>query len=95
MTQILDERPADADADGMTPKTCRAARVLLEMDQIDLARRAGVSTQTVRNYEGALNAPNMTTWLKIKRALEQAGVSFIDANGGGPGVRLRRNDGDQ
>ena len=25
----------------------------------------------------------------IRRALEQAGVLFIDAEGGGPGVRLR------
>jgi hypothetical protein len=25
----------------------------------------------------------------IRRALEQAGVEFIDAEGGGPGVRLR------
>jgi hypothetical protein len=25
------------------------------------------------------------------QALEEAGVEFIDANGGGPGVRLREN----
>jgi hypothetical protein len=29
--------------------------------------------------------------LAIRRALEAAGVEFIDANGGGPGVRLRDN----
>jgi hypothetical protein len=28
--------------------------------------------------------------LAIKRALEAAGVEFIDENGGGPGVRLRK-----
>ena len=28
--------------------------------------------------------------LAIRRALEVAGVEFIDENGGGPGVRLRR-----
>jgi hypothetical protein len=27
----------------------------------------------------------------VKRAFESAGVEFIDANGGGPGVRLREN----
>jgi hypothetical protein len=27
----------------------------------------------------------------VRRALEDAGVDFIDANGGGPGVRLREN----
>jgi hypothetical protein len=27
--------------------------------------------------------------LAVRRALEDAGVEFIDENGGGPGVRLR------
>ena len=27
----------------------------------------------------------------IRNALERAGVEFIDANGGGPGVRLRKH----
>jgi hypothetical protein len=29
--------------------------------------------------------------LAVRRVLEAAGVEFIDANGGGPGVRLREN----
>jgi hypothetical protein len=28
--------------------------------------------------------------LAVRRALESAGVEFIDENGGGPGVRLRK-----
>jgi hypothetical protein len=32
-----------------------------------------------------MNAPNE---LSIRRALETAGIEFIDENGGGPGVRL-------
>jgi hypothetical protein len=28
--------------------------------------------------------------LAVRRALEMAGVEFIDENGGGPGVRLRK-----
>jgi len=28
--------------------------------------------------------------LAVRRALEIAGVEFIDENGGGPGVRLRK-----
>jgi len=27
---------------------------------------------------------------KLRRALESAGVEFIDENGGGPGVRLKK-----
>jgi transcriptional regulator with XRE-family HTH domain len=74
----------------MTPKTCKAARTLLDISQIDLAARAAVAVQTVRNYESGGTAPSHKTWLAIKRALEQAGVQFIDENGGGPGVRLRK-----
>ena len=28
--------------------------------------------------------------LAVRRALETAGIEFIDENGGGPGVRLRK-----
>jgi len=28
--------------------------------------------------------------LAVRRALEDAGIVFIDENGGGPGVRLRK-----
>jgi hypothetical protein len=31
-----------------------------------------------------------TTAQKIQAALEKAGIEFIDENGGGPGVRLRK-----
>jgi hypothetical protein len=29
--------------------------------------------------------------MAVRRALEVAGVEFIDENGGGPGVRLRKH----
>jgi hypothetical protein len=29
--------------------------------------------------------------LAVRRALETAGVEFIDENGGGPGLRLRKS----
>jgi len=32
----------------------------------------------------------MANDLAVRRALEAAGVEFIDGNGGGPGVRLRQ-----
>jgi hypothetical protein len=34
-----------------------------------------------------MTTPNDTA---IRRAFEMAGVEFIDENGGGPGVRLRK-----
>jgi hypothetical protein len=33
---------------------------------------------------------HMSTTAALKKALEAAGVEFIDENGGGPGVRLRK-----
>ena len=69
---------------------CRAARGLLDWTQQDLADRAGVGIVTVRQFEGAVNRPRRATLEVIRRALESAGVVFIEANGGGPGVRLRK-----
>jgi hypothetical protein len=45
----------------------------------------------VKRVEGDFG-PHVTeeTRVKLKRALENAGVEFIDENGGGPGVRLRK-----
>jgi hypothetical protein len=40
--------------------------------------------------ETSMTAPND---IAIRRALEAAGVEFIDGNGGGPGVRLRKRQG--
>ena len=47
----------------------------------------------VRRAELADGETSMTAAndLAVRRALEMAGVEFIDENGGGPGVRLRRS----
>jgi hypothetical protein len=61
-------------------------------DTIDLARESSVGVNTIRRAEVAENGTSLTTAneLAIRRALEAAGVEFIDENGGGPGVRLRK-----
>jgi hypothetical protein len=57
----------------------------------DLAREAALGLATIRRAEGAEGATSLTMAndLAVRRALESAGVEFIDENGGGPGVRLR------
>jgi hypothetical protein len=47
---------------------------------------------TIRRAELADGETSMTAAnnLAVRRALEAAGVDFIDENGGGPGVRLRK-----
>jgi hypothetical protein len=75
----------------LTSGQIRAARALLRWRAEDLARESEVGVATIRRAElrekeTSLNAPNDRT---IRRTLEKAGIEFIDANGGGPGVRLR------
>jgi hypothetical protein len=70
----------------------RAARALLRWSALDLAREAALGANTIRRAEVAEEQTSLTTAneLAIRRALEAAGVEFIDENGGGPGVRLRK-----
>lgn len=74
----------------LTPAQCRAARGLLDWTQADLAREAAVGIVTVRQLEAGIGSPRNATLDVIRRALERAGVEFIEPNGGGPGVRLRK-----
>jgi ribosome-binding protein aMBF1 (putative translation factor) len=70
----------------------RAARGLLRWSAEDLAREAALGLATIRRAEGAELETSMTVAndLAVRRALESAGVEFIDENGGGPGVRLKK-----
>jgi ribosome-binding protein aMBF1 (putative translation factor) len=70
----------------------RAARALLRWSAADLAEESSLGANTIRRAEVAENGTSLTAAneLAIRRALEAAGVEFIEENGGGPGVRLRR-----
>lgn len=74
----------------ITPEQCRAARALLSWSQQELADRARVGVVAVHQLETGVSNPRRATQEVIRRALETAGVEFIDENGGGPGVRLRK-----
>ena len=73
---------------GISPSQCRGARAMLEWSRNKLAREAEVAVGTVVDFERGARHPYKRTLFDIRRALEDAGVIFIDANGGGPGVRL-------
>jgi transcriptional regulator with XRE-family HTH domain len=76
----------------LTSAQIRAARSLLRWSAEDLARRSLLSVATIRRAELAEAETAMTAAndSAVRRALEAAGVEFIDDNGGGPGVRLRQ-----
>jgi hypothetical protein len=70
----------------------RAARALLRWSAADLAKESALGANTIRRAEVAEGGTSLTVAneLAIRRSLEAAGVEFIDENGGGPGVRLRK-----
>jgi transcriptional regulator with XRE-family HTH domain len=71
----------------MSPAQCRAARGLLDWSQQQLAEVARVGVVTVRQFEGGGSTPRNATLDVLVRALESAGVEFM--NGNAPGVRLK------
>jgi predicted transcriptional regulator len=74
----------------ITPAQCRAARGLLAWSQQELAAKSGVGIVTVHQLEAGTSQPRRATVDVIRRAIEAAGVEFIDENGGGAGVRLKK-----
>jgi predicted transcriptional regulator len=70
----------------------RAARALLRWEQRDLEAASSVSLPTIKRLESkpGIMAAHLSTVVALRKALEAAGVEFIDENGGGPGVRLRK-----
>ncbi|WP_026607095.1 helix-turn-helix domain-containing protein [Methylocapsa acidiphila] len=75
----------------MIPSQCRAARALLDWTQPKLAEAAGLGLSTIVDLERQRRAVSAETLSTIRTALESAGVEFIAENGGGAGVRLRKN----
>jgi hypothetical protein len=76
----------------LTSAQLRAARGLVRWSAEDLARHSAVGVTTIRRAELTESETSMTAANNqaVRRALESAGVEFIDENGGGPGVRLRK-----
>jgi transcriptional regulator with XRE-family HTH domain len=73
----------------------KAARALLGWSQDELAAAAEISIPTIKRLEAGegLLGGRSETGDKIRKALQDAGIDFIDENGGGAGVRLRKPQG--
>ena len=76
----------------LTSAQIRAARALVRWSAEDLAKETTLSVTTVRRAELMDGETRLTSSndRAIRQALETAGVEFIEENGGGPGVRLRK-----
>jgi ribosome-binding protein aMBF1 (putative translation factor) len=67
------------------------ARAALDWTVRDLADATGLHRNTINNIEVGRYAGDQRTLELIEKTLRSAGVEFIDENGGGPGVRLRKS----
>lgn len=71
----------------MTPAQCRAARALIDMTQPALAQAAALGLTTVVDFEKERRRVSDEAIMKMRTALEAAGVEFTD--GDASGVRIR------
>jgi transcriptional regulator with XRE-family HTH domain len=76
--------------DKITSAQCRGARGLLGITQPALASAANLGLSTIVDFERSRRPVSREAIQAIRGALEQGGIEFIDENGGGPGVRLRK-----
>ena len=76
----------------LSSELVRAARALLRWEQRDLSSSSSVSLPTIKRLESkpGVMAAHSSTVTALRKALESAGIEFIDENGGGPGVRLQK-----
>ena len=82
----------------ITAPQLRAARALLGIDQLMLAKRANLSLPTIQRMEtsGGLIRGNVDSLVKVVQALEDMGIELIGEGSsstvGGRGVRLRERE---
>jgi transcriptional regulator with XRE-family HTH domain len=67
----------------------KMARAAVGWGVRELAKKAGVTANTVTRIENGADA-KQSTMDRLQHALEVAGIEFIQENGGGPGVRVRK-----
>ena len=70
----------------MSRNQCRAARALLDMTQVQLAKAAKVSPSTVTDFELGSRKVSRELVQTLRITLELAGIIFLDDGG----VTLRR-----
>jgi DNA-binding transcriptional regulator YiaG len=77
----------------MTPEQSRAARSWLSWRQGDLATRANVSVNTVRNFESGQKTPTANNLAAMRRAIEAAGIRLLfDRTGWAAGIARQDAD---
>ncbi len=77
----------------ISAKQIKAARLFLDWDQRELAEKAELSLPTIQRMEKfGVDRSSAANAQKVQRTLELGGIDFIPENGGGAGVRLRKDE---
>jgi hypothetical protein len=76
----------------MTGDQCREARERIELDPPPARDSDGRSPWFIAAFEDGKATPDFLEGYEValRAALESAGVIFVEENGEGPGVRLRK-----
>ncbi len=78
----------------ITAAQIRAARQLAGVSQADIAQATGLSVPTIKRAESERDVVISSDSIGvIRKALEKAGVIFVEENGEGAGVRLKKKKG--
>lgn len=62
----------------ITPNQCRSARELLGWTQEDLHQKSRLGRETIGNFEREKTTPTARTFYDLRKAFEDAGISFVD-----------------
>jgi hypothetical protein len=74
----------------ITGAQVKAARELLGWSQIKLTLASGIDGGAVRRFETGKRLPPRSVGMALSRTLKSAGIIFVEEDGEGPGVRLKK-----
>jgi ribosome-binding protein aMBF1 (putative translation factor) len=74
----------------LTPQQMKAPRELLGWSQMDVANRVGLTEWVIGFFERGERLIRARYLQRMRSIFEAAGVIFVEENGEGPGVRLRK-----
>lgn len=73
----------------LTPCQCRMARAAVGLSRPEFAAKANISVATLADFELGKRAPYERTLRDVQEAFEELGVTFLENNEDGEGVRMR------
>jgi transcriptional regulator with XRE-family HTH domain len=68
---------------------CRMARAALSWSVRELAAKAEITPNTVSRFETGQSSGYASTVASLQRVFEAAGITFLNDDGNGDGIRLR------